>query len=129
MVTRMPTRSLNEPRRERLLRDRPVALAVQQESAATSVDRVRGVVVDIEEPKTVNTQTARATSGDDDSHRPRGRGLTTVTLWGKWTENAAAIETGMEIAVYDPDEREYAGEHSTRRRRATSSSSRISSST
>ncbi|EMA11896.1 AAA domain-containing protein [Haloarcula marismortui] len=76
-----------------------------------SVDRVRGVVVDIEEPKTVNTQCGESDLCEVTIRPDRGAGEpTTVTLWGKWTENAAAIETGMEIAVYNPDEREYQGE-------------------
>ena len=76
-----------------------------------SVDRVRGVVVDIEEPKTVNTQYGESDLCEVTIRPDRGAGEpTTVTLWGKWTENAAAIETGMEIAVYNPDEREYQGE-------------------
>ncbi|AJF27114.1 ATPase AAA [Haloarcula sp. CBA1115] len=76
-----------------------------------SVDRVRGVVVDIEEPKTVNTQYGESDLCEVTIRPDRGAGEpTTVTLWGKWTENAAVIETGMEIAVYNPDEREYRGE-------------------
>jgi len=76
-----------------------------------SVDRVRGVVVDIEEPKTVNTQYGESDLCEVTIRPERGAGEpTTVTLWGKWTENAAVIETGMEVAVYNPDEREYQGE-------------------
>ncbi|WP_336358080.1 AAA domain-containing protein [Haloarcula sp. CGMCC 1.6347] len=76
-----------------------------------SADRVRGVVVDIEEPKTVNTQYGESDLCEVTIRPDRGAGEpTTVTLWGKWTENAAVIETGMEIAVYNPDEREYQGE-------------------
>ncbi|MDQ2072235.1 AAA domain-containing protein [Haloarcula sp. H-GB4] len=76
-----------------------------------SVDRVRGVVVDIDEPKTVNTQYGESDLCEVTIRPDRGAGEpTTVTLWGKWTENAAVIEMGMEIAVYNPDEREYQGE-------------------
>jgi len=76
-----------------------------------SADRVRGVVVDIEEPKTVNTQYGESDLCEVTIRPERGAGEpTTVTLWGKWTENAAVIEPGMEIAVYNPDEREYQGE-------------------
>ncbi|RLM34116.1 AAA domain-containing protein [Haloarcula sp. Atlit-120R] len=76
-----------------------------------SADRVRGVVVDIEEPKTVTTQYGESDLCEVTIRPERGAGEpTTVTLWGKWTENAAVIETGMEIAVYNPDEREYQGE-------------------
>jgi DNA replication ATP-dependent helicase Dna2 len=76
-----------------------------------TADRVRGVVVDIEEPKTVNTQYGESDLCEVTIRPDRGAGEpTTVTLWGKWTENAAVIETGMEIAVYNSDEREYQGE-------------------
>ncbi|EMA02011.1 DNA replication ATP-dependent helicase Dna2 [Haloarcula vallismortis] len=76
-----------------------------------SADRVRGVVVDVEEPKTVNTQYGESELCEVTIRPDRGAGEpTTVTLWGKWTENAQVIETGMEIAVYNPDEREYQGE-------------------
>ncbi|MFU1781594.1 AAA domain-containing protein [Haloarcula japonica] len=76
-----------------------------------SADRVRGVVVDVEEPKTVNTQYGESDLCEVTIRPDRGAGEpTTVTLWGKWTENAEVIETGMEIAVYNPDEREYQGE-------------------
>jgi len=76
-----------------------------------TADRIRGVVVDIEEPKTVNTQYGESDLCEVTIRPDRGAGEpTTVTLWGKWTENAEVIETGMEIAVYNPDEREYRGE-------------------
>ncbi|WP_255168190.1 AAA domain-containing protein [Natrononativus amylolyticus] len=35
---------------------------------------------------------------------------TTVTLWGKWTETAAVLESGMELVVTDAEEREFRGE-------------------
>ncbi|MFB6222596.1 MAG: AAA domain-containing protein [Haloarcula sp.] len=76
-----------------------------------SATSVRGVVVDIEEPKTVNTQYGESDLCEVTIRPDRGAGEpTTVTLWGKWTENAEIIETGMEIAVYNPEEREYRGE-------------------
>ena len=76
-----------------------------------SATRVRGVVVDVEEPKTVNTQYGESDLCEVTIRPERGAGEpTTVTLWGKWTENAAVIEPGMEVAVYNPDEREYRGE-------------------
>ena len=34
----------------------------------------------------------------------------TVTLWGKWTETAEVAEPGMELAVTNPDTREFRGE-------------------
>ncbi|WP_336339172.1 AAA domain-containing protein [Haloarcula brevis] len=76
-----------------------------------SVDRVRGVVVEVEEPKTVNTQYGESDLCELTVRPERGAGEpTTVTLWGKWTETAEVIEPGMEVTVYNPDEREYRGE-------------------
>ena len=73
--------------------------------------QLRGVVVDVEEPKTVNTQYGESELCEVTLRPDRGAGEpTTVTLWGKWTETAAHLEAGMELAVYDPDEREYQGE-------------------
>jgi len=73
--------------------------------------QLRGVVVDVSEPKTVNTQYGESElcevtmRPDDGADEP-----TTVTLWGKWTETAEYLKVGMELAVHDPDEREYQGE-------------------
>jgi DNA replication ATP-dependent helicase Dna2 len=73
--------------------------------------QLRGVVVDVEEPKTVNTQYGESELCEVTLRPDRGAGEpTTVTLWGKWTETAEYLEPGMELAVYDPDEREYQGE-------------------
>src|SRR6056297_2495754 len=73
--------------------------------------QLRGVVVDVEAPKTVNTQYGESELCEVTIRPDRGAGEpTTVTLWGKWTENAEVIEAGMEVAVYNPDEREYRGE-------------------
>ncbi|WP_424004659.1 AAA domain-containing protein [Haloarcula salina] len=76
-----------------------------------SEERVRGVVVDAADPKTVNTQYGESELCELTIRPERGAGEpTTVTLWGKWTETAEVIEPGMEVAVYNPDEREYRGE-------------------
>ena len=73
--------------------------------------QLRGVVVDVSDPKTVNTQYGESELCEVTMRPERGAGdPTTVTLWGKWTETADALDAGMEIAVYDPDEREYQGE-------------------
>jgi len=73
--------------------------------------QLRGVVVEVEAPKTVNTQYGESELCEVTLRPDRGAGEpTTVTLWGKWTETAAYLEPGMELAVYDPDEREYQGE-------------------
>ncbi|WP_247729119.1 AAA domain-containing protein [Halovivax limisalsi] len=36
--------------------------------------------------------------------------VTTVTLWGKWTETASLLESGMELVVTEPAVEEYRGE-------------------
>ena len=69
---------------------------------------VRGEVVEVGDPKTVDTQygerdlaevTVRAEDGDS-----------RVTLWGKWTESAALLEPGMELLVTEVETDEYRGE-------------------
>ncbi|MBV0903226.1 AAA domain-containing protein [Haloarcula salina] len=76
-----------------------------------SEDRVRGVVVEAADPKTVNTQYGESELCELTIRPERGAGEpTTVTLWGKWTETGEVVEPGMEVAVYNPDEREYRGE-------------------
>nr|WP_276250503.1 AAA domain-containing protein [Halomicroarcula sp. SHR3] len=73
--------------------------------------QLRGVVVDVEDPKTVNTQYGESQLCEVTLRPERGAGEpTTVTLWGKWTETAEYLDAGMELAVYDPDERQYQGE-------------------
>jgi len=73
--------------------------------------QLRGVVVDVEEPTTVNTQYGESELCEVTLRPDGGAGEpTTVTLWGKWTETAEYLEPGMELAVYDPDERQYQGE-------------------
>jgi len=72
---------------------------------------LRGVVVDVSEPKTVSTQYGESELVEVDVRPDRGRGEpTTVTLWNKWTETATYLDAGMELAVTNPEEREYRGE-------------------
>ncbi|MFB6141333.1 MAG: AAA domain-containing protein [Halosimplex sp.] len=72
---------------------------------------LRGVVVDVSDPKTVSTQYGESELLEVSLRPDRGRGEpTTVTLWGKWTETATYLEPGMELAVTNPEEREYRGE-------------------
>ena len=72
---------------------------------------VRGVVTEVEDPRTVSTQYGERDLVEIAVRPERGRGEpTTVTLWGKWTETADYLEAGMELAVYDAEEREYRGE-------------------
>jgi len=72
---------------------------------------LRGVVVDVDGPKTVSTQYGESELLEVTLRPDRGRGdPTTVTLWDKWTETGDYLEPGMELAVTDPEEREYRGE-------------------
>ena len=72
---------------------------------------IRGVVTEVEQPRTVDTQYGESELCELTVRPDRGAGgPTTLTLWGKWTETAEYLESGMELAVYDADEREYRGE-------------------
>ena len=80
------------------------------EDAVSNVN-LRGPIVEVEDPRTV--ETARGSSDlaevvlrPDDGAAPPVR----VTLWGKWTETAAVLEAGMELLVTDLDDREFDGE-------------------
>ncbi|MFC7077821.1 AAA domain-containing protein [Haloarcula halophila] len=73
--------------------------------------QLRGVVVDVADPKTVSTQYGESELCEVTVRPERGAGEpTTVTLWGKWTETADYLEPGMELAVYDAEQRQYQGE-------------------
>ena len=72
---------------------------------------LRGVVVGVDGPKTVSTQYGESELLEVTLRPDRGRGdPTQVTLWDKWTETGDYLEPGMELAVTDPEEREYQGE-------------------
>ncbi|QSG14540.1 AAA domain-containing protein [Halapricum desulfuricans] len=72
---------------------------------------VRGVVVEVEGPKTVSTQYGERELCEVTIRPDRGRGEPTmVTLWGDWTENGEQLQAGMELAVYDTEQRTYQGE-------------------
>jgi DNA replication ATP-dependent helicase Dna2 len=72
---------------------------------------VRGVVIEVDETRTVNTQYGESELLEVTVHPNRGGGEpTTVTLWGKWAETGEYLKPGMELAVYDAEEREYQGE-------------------
>ena len=72
---------------------------------------VRGVVVDAGETRTVSTQYGESELLEVTVRPDRGAGEpVTITLWGKWTETAEYLSEGMELAVYDAEEREYQGE-------------------
>jgi DNA replication ATP-dependent helicase Dna2 len=69
------------------------------------------VVVGVDDPRTVNTQYGESELLEVTVRPDRGRGEpTTVTLWDKWTETADYLDVGMELAVTNPEEREYRGE-------------------
>jgi DNA replication ATP-dependent helicase Dna2 len=72
---------------------------------------VRGPIVDVGEPRTV--ETGGGTSELTEIYLRPDRGVgdpTRVTLWGKWTETAAHLEVGMELLVTEPKETEFNGE-------------------
>ncbi|PSQ38098.1 AAA family ATPase [Halobacteriales archaeon SW_10_66_29] len=72
---------------------------------------VRGVVVEVGEERTVNTQYGESELLEVTVRPDRGRSEpTTVTLWNKWTETGEYLEPGMDLAVYDAEETEYRGE-------------------
>jgi len=72
---------------------------------------IRGIVVGIDDVRTVDTQYGESELLEVTVRPDRGRGEpTTVTLWGDWAECADYLEVGMELAVYDAEEREYRGE-------------------
>ncbi|PSP41009.1 AAA family ATPase [Halobacteriales archaeon QH_2_66_30] len=72
---------------------------------------VRGVVVEVGEERTVNTQYGESELLEVTVRPDRGRSEpTTVTLWGEWTETGEYLEPGMDLAVYDAEETEYRGE-------------------
>ena len=72
---------------------------------------VRGVVVDVGETRTVETQHGMRDLAEVQVRPDHGRDEPVqVTLWGDWAETVAYLEVGMELAVYDAEEREYRGE-------------------
>ncbi|QGN06471.1 AAA family ATPase [Halorhabdus sp. CBA1104] len=72
---------------------------------------LRGPVLEVGESQTVSTQYGERDLAEVSIRPDEGRtAAVTVTLWGKWTETADVLEPGMELAVYDADEREYRGE-------------------
>ncbi len=67
--------------------------------------------MEVSDAKTVDTQYGESELCEV-TFRPEG-GVAepvTATLWGKWAETAEYLEAGMEVAVYDAEEREYQGE-------------------
>jgi DNA replication ATP-dependent helicase Dna2 len=71
---------------------------------------VRGEVTDVGDVESVSTQYGERELLEV-RVRPESEGESVpVTLWGKWTETAAYLETGMTLALHDADEEEYQGE-------------------
>jgi len=72
---------------------------------------LRGPVVDVDDPRTVETSNGQSDLAEVSMRPDEGQDdPVTVTLWGKWTETAAALEPGMELLVTDPDSDEFRGE-------------------
>ncbi|PSQ44611.1 AAA family ATPase [Halobacteriales archaeon SW_5_68_122] len=72
---------------------------------------VRGPVVEVRDPRTVETSSGTSELAEVLVRPERGaRDPTQVTLWGKWTETADLLEPGMELLVTDAKEREFRGE-------------------
>ena len=72
---------------------------------------LRGPVVEVGDERTVDTQYGESELLEVELRPDRGAAPpVTVTLWGKWTETGEYLDPGMELAVYDADEREYRGE-------------------
>jgi len=85
--------------------------SVFQPALVASSVNVRGIVVEVGEERTVNTQYGESELLEATVRPDRGRGEPTdVTLWGKWTETGEYLEPGMELAVYDAEQEEYRGE-------------------
>jgi DNA replication ATP-dependent helicase Dna2 len=73
--------------------------------------QLRGVVVGVEDPRTVDTANGTADLAEVSVRPDGGAGdPVTVTLWGDWTETAASADPGMELLVTDAEEREFRGE-------------------
>ena len=72
---------------------------------------VRGPVLEVREPRTVETSGGKSDLAEV-RLRPNGGAdpAVSLTLWGKWTETADVLEAGMELLVTDVDEREFGGE-------------------
>ena len=72
---------------------------------------VRGPVVEVRDPRTVETSSGTSELAEV-LVRPDGgaRDPTQMTLWGRWTETAELLEPGMELLVTDAEEREFRGE-------------------
>ena len=73
--------------------------------------QLRGVVVDVGDERTVDTGGGTSTLREvrlrpEDGQAP----AVTLTCWNKWTETAAVLDPGMEVAGYGLEEREYRGE-------------------
>jgi len=72
---------------------------------------VRGPVVEVSDPRTVETDGGTRRLAEVAVRPDRGGSPpVTVTLWGKWTETAARIEPGMELLATDLEERTFGGE-------------------
>ena len=72
---------------------------------------VRGPLVEVREPRTVETSRGTSELAEVLVRPDRGAAEPVqVTLWGKWTETASILEPGMDVLVTNVDEREFRGE-------------------
>jgi len=73
--------------------------------------QLRGVVVDVDAPRTVDTGGGPRDLAEVTVRPDRGASApVTVTLWGDWTETAESAASGMELLVTEAEEREFRGE-------------------
>ncbi|QSG02438.1 UvrD/REP helicase [Natranaeroarchaeum sulfidigenes] len=69
-----------------------------------------GVIVDVEEPRTITTQHGESELAELSVRREEDSDPVTVTLWGKWAETGEYVEAGMDIVVTDAKRNDYDGE-------------------
>ncbi len=73
--------------------------------------QLRGPVIDVGEPQTVNTAEGEVELCEVSFRPERGAAEpVTLTLWRKWVETADHLEPGMELSVLDPETEEFRGE-------------------
>ncbi|UPM42019.1 AAA domain-containing protein [Halocatena salina] len=72
---------------------------------------LRGPVVAVEEPRTVNTRDGTRDVAEITMRPGRGEEPpVTVSLWGSWAETAELLVTGMTLLVTEPSREEFRGE-------------------
>ncbi|WP_135820664.1 AAA domain-containing protein [Halostella litorea] len=74
---------------------------------------IRGTAAGAAEVRTVSTQYGESDLAEVPVRLSEGADPVPVTLWGKWTETADLIESGMELLVTDAEEDDYDGGYAT----------------